>query len=400
MILIFVAILLAVTGTIYAIAQTQRSRAVEYSADVIVQLSGGDVSGFARAYDVREWRFPRDHGAHPEYQTEWWYFTGNLATPEGRRFGFQLALFRRAITPAMPERTSAWAANQVYFGDFAVSNIQDDQFYFTSRFSRGAAGLSGAVVDPLFRVWVEDWSVTALNDDASRLRITASGDYDGTQYSIDFVTTRQKPLGFHGDVGLHKKSNAPGNASYYYSQTRLNTEGTLTINGTAFPVTGSSWMDQEFSTSVLSQGAVGWDWFAIQLDNGRELMLYTIRMADGSYEPTSSGTLIEADGTTVHLDLAQFTITALDRWTSPRTGAVYPSGWRVEIAAPGGPIRLEVTPLMKNQELNSVTAYWEGASRITGTDSGRPVTGYGYVELTGYNTQARGVTALSRQGNP
>jgi predicted secreted hydrolase len=389
---------LIIGAVIAGISRLQSANAIEYSADVIVALNSTDINGYARAYDVREFTFPQDHGAHPEYQTEWWYFTGNLATAEDRRFGFQLALFRRALTPTMPERASEWASNQVYFGDFAVTNVAEDQFFSTNRFSRGAAGLSGATVEPRLRIWVEDWNVTALNDDASELRLQAQGQTPDGTYSIDFTLKRAKPIIFHGDRGLSRKNAEPGNASYYYSQTRMTTNGTITINGQSFPITGDSWMDQEFSTSVLGAGAVGWDWFALQLDNGRELMLYYIRMEDGSLEPLSKGTLIEADGKTTALKLSDFEIEVLDRWTSPRTAAVYPSGWRVRVQTPTGPLDLTITPLIKNQELNSVTAYWEGASRIVGTDSGQAVTGYGYVEMTGYNRAASGDRNLSRQG--
>jgi predicted secreted hydrolase len=377
--------IIAIGVLIFGISRLQNANAVEYSADVIVQLNSNNIEGFARANEVREFTFPQDYGAHPEYQTEWWYYTGNLATAEDRRFGFQLALFRRAITPTMPERSSDWASNQVYFGDFALTNVADDQFFATNRFSRGAADLSGAAVDPRFRVWVEDWSVTALNDDGSQLRLKAQGETSQGTYSIDLTTTRSKPIIFHGDRGLSRKSADEGNASYYFSQTRLTTEGTITINGQSFPVTGTSWMDQEFSTSVLGKDAVGWDWFSLQLDNQREVMLFYIRMADGSIEPLSKGTLVNADGTTTTLDLDDYKIEVLDHWTSPRTGAIYPSGWRIDINTPTGLLSLEVQPLIKNQELNSVTAYWEGASRVTGTDNGQPVTGYGYVEMTGYN---------------
>ncbi|MBX3080814.1 MAG: carotenoid 1,2-hydratase [Anaerolineae bacterium] len=389
-ILLLLIAVIAIGGLIFGISRLQSANAVEYSADVIVQLNSNNIEGFARANDVREFKFPQDFGAHPEYQTEWWYYTGNLATSEDRRFGFQLALFRRAITPTMPERSSEWASNQVYFGDFALTNVGDNQFFATNRFSRGAAGLSGASVDPRFHVWVEDWSVTALNDDASQLRIKAQGETAQGTYAIDLTTTRNKPLVFHGEKGLSRKNADVGNASYYFSQTRLITEGTITINGQNFAVKGSSWMDQEFSTSVLGKDAVGWDWFALQLDNQREIMLFYIRMADGSIEPLSKGTLVEADGSTTTLNLEDYKIEVLDHWLSPRTGANYPSGWRIQINASSGVIALEVQPLIKDQELNSVTAYWEGASRITGTDNGQPVTGYGYVEMTGYNHATSG----------
>ena len=389
-ILLLLVAVIAIGGLIFGISRLQSANAVEYSADVIVQLNSNNIEGFARANDIREFKFPQDYGAHPEYQTEWWYYTGNLATADDRRFGFQLALFRRAITPTMAERSSEWASNQVYFGDFAVTNVADNQFYASNRFSRGAAGLSGTSIDPTFHVWIEDWSVTALDTDATQLHIKAQGETAQGTYAINFTTTRSKPLVFHGDHGLSRKNAEAGNASYYFSQPRLTTEGTITINGQAYAVKGESWMDQEFSTSVLGKDAVGWDWFSLQLNNNREIMLFYIRMADGSVEPLSKGTLIEADGSSSTLNLDDFKIEVLDTWMSPRTEAHYPSGWRIHIDAASGAIDLEVQPLIKDQELNSVTAYWEGASRITGTDNGQPVTGYGYAELTGYNKATSG----------
>jgi predicted secreted hydrolase len=207
-----------------------------------------------------------------------------------------------------------------------------------------------------------------------------------------------KPIVLQGDRGLSQKNAEPGNASYYYSMTRLATEGTITIDGQQYTASGLSWLDREWSTSVLGENAVGWDWFALQLDNGRELMLYYIRLKDGTAEPLSSGTLIESDGTTTLLPLSSFEIDALAQWTSPRTGTTYPSGWHVIVNAPTGVIDLTIQPLIRDQELNSVTAYWEGTSQFTGTDNGQPVSGYGYVELTGYNAATSGDRGLSRQG--
>ncbi|MBX3066974.1 MAG: carotenoid 1,2-hydratase, partial [Anaerolineae bacterium] len=322
-----------------------------------------------------------------------------LATADGRRFGYQMTIFRRAITPTMSDRTSDWASNQVYFGDFAVTNVVEDSFYSSNRFSRGAAGLAGATVDPRLRVWLENWNITALNDQVTALQVQAANQTaEGIAYAIDLSVRNEMPIVLQGDRGLSQKNAEPGNASYYYSMPRLITEGTITINGQQFSVSGESWLDREWSTSVLGENAVGWDWFSLQLDNGRELMLYYIRLKDGTAEPYSSGTLIEADGTTIRLPLSAFKIDALDHWTSPRTGTEYPSGWHVEVDAPTGLIVLDIQPLIRNQELNSVTAYWEGASKFSGTDNGIPVNGYGYVELTGYNTTTGGDRGLSRQG--
>ncbi|MEP7285534.1 MAG: lipocalin-like domain-containing protein [Chloroflexota bacterium] len=378
--------LVIVGGAFFGITQSQSASQPAYSADVVSALSGGDTTGYARALKVRDFAFPQDYGAHPDFQTEWWYYTGNLATQDGRRFGFEFTIFRRAIAPTLPARQSLWATNQIYFADFAVSNIGDNQFYSGQQFSRGAVGLAGATLDPRLKVWIENWTMSAQNDDVSVMRLQAA---DGPM-TIDLTTKQLKPPALQGDHGLSAKSPEPGNASYYYSLTRLPTEGTITVNGTPYQVTGNSWLDREWSTSVLSKDAVGWDWFALQLDNQREIMLYVIRKNDGSIESVSRGTLIEADGSTQSIPLDKFKVDSTGKWTSQRTGTTYPSGWHVNIQADSGPIQLDITPLMQDQELNSVTAYWEGASKISGTDNGKPIQGYGYVELTGYNRSPSG----------
>jgi predicted secreted hydrolase len=370
---------------VFGLTQLQGKPQPAYSADVVAALGNDDISGYARALKVRDFSFPQDYGAHPEYQTEWWYYTGNLAAQDGRRFGFEFTIFRRAIAPTLPERQSDWATNQIYFADLAVSDIGGNQFFSKQQFSRGAAGLAGAAFDPNLKIWIQDWIMTAQDDAAKTLHLQAAQD----QIAIDLTTNQIKPPTLEGDHGLSAKSPEPGNASYYYSLTRLPTEGKITVNGTAYQVTGNSWMDHEFSTSSLSKDALGWDWFALQLDNNREIMLYRIRKQDGSVEITSHGTVINADGSSADLKLSDFKIESATQWTSPHTGAVYPSSWQVTIEAPSGPIQLDIKPLMQDQELNSATAYWEGASQITGTDNGQPVKGYGYVELTGYNRSSK-----------
>jgi predicted secreted hydrolase len=397
--LAIVLILVLVIGGIgFGVLRSSGSSDVTYSADVVSALSAGDINGYARAYSVRDFKFPQDYGAHPDYQTEWWYYTGNLIDTKGRLFGFELTIFRRAVAPSAPQRGSDWATNQIYFADFTVSDIAGNQFYARERYSRGAAGLAGAEVDPRVHIWIEDWSMLAQDTDAKTMRIKAADD----PIAIDLTTTQTKIPTLEGDRGLSAKSPEPGNASYYYSLTRLATQGTVTIAGSAYTVTGTTWMDHEFSTSVLSKDALGWDWFALKLDDQREIMLYQIRKADGSIEITSSGTLVNADGTSIHLSKDDYKIDVLDHWTSPKTGAVYPSRWHLTLKAGNETFALDVTPLMADQELNSSTAYWEGASRIAGTSSASstPITGYGYVELTGYNHPTPNHDQqLTRQGN-
>lgn len=347
------------------------------TASVVGLQASTDIAGYARANRVRELKFPDDHGPHPEFQTEWWYYTGNLQASDGRQFGYQLTFFRRAIAPTAKARESDWGTNQIYFAHFALTDVKNNQHTATERFSRGAAGLAGASGNP-FRVWIEDWNSTALNADGSHVQLF--GEDDGRALNLTLVS--QKPPVLHGNRGLSQKSAEPGNASYYVSFTRFDTTGTITMNSEQFTVTGTSWMDHEWSTAVLGENAVGWDWFSIQLSDNRELMLFQIRQKDGSIEPLSSGTLVEPDGTTRRLTREQFNIQAQDKWTSAKSRATYPARWT--IAVPSADIRLELKPLIADQEMNISIIYWEGAVEINGQSRGSPVNGKGFVEMTGY----------------
>ena len=346
------------------------------SLSVAENLRGDDDRGYSKALAPREFVFPRDHGPHPDFRTEWWYFTGNLGTPESQRFGFQLTFFRSALAPDMPARTSAWATRQVYLAHFTVTDVAAKRFMAFERWGRGALGLAGAQEDP-FHVWTGDWSATELTGGTFPLRLRAAqGDT-----AIDLVVQEGKPPVLQGDGGLSRKSAEPGNASYYYSLPRMPTSGSLRVNGRGFTVTGAAWMDREWSTSSLGKDQVGWDWFALQLDDGHEVMLYQLRKRDGTVDPASSGSLIDASASRP-LGANDFSITALGRWRSPRSGAVYPARWRLRV--PGEGLDLEVTPLLADQEQNLSFRYWEGAVAVRGTRQGRAVSGRGYAELTGY----------------
>lgn len=347
------------------------------SLSVAGALRTADDRGYAKAVEPREFSFPEDHGPHPEFRTEWWYYTGNLETAEGRRFGFQLTFFRSALAPEMAERASAWATRQVYLAHFTVTDVQGERFRSFERWSRGAAGLAGSEGEP-FRVWVKDWSAEAVGGEAPPMRISArEGDV-----GIDLVLRPGKPPVLQGERGLSRKSAERGNASYYYSLTRMPATGTVRIAGGSFPVSGLVWMDREWSTSSLGKDQVGWDWFALQLSDGREVMLYRLRRKDGSADPASSGTVVGPGGQSRRLTRGDFILEDLDRWPSPRSGAEYPSRWRLRI--PSEDLDVEVRPLLADQELDVSFLYWEGAVGISGTRSGAPVTGRGYVELTGY----------------
>ncbi|NWF68423.1 MAG: carotenoid 1,2-hydratase [Chloroflexi bacterium] len=349
----------------------------EVGATALLVDVNTDSSGFARALAPWEWQFPRDHGPHPAFQTEWWYYTGNVATADGRRFGYQFTVFRRAISPTAARSESEWRSDQIYMAHFTVSDISGQRFYHDERYSRGAAELAGASSDPVYRVWLEDWQVIALNADATQTQISA----DAGTFAVTMTLQQVKPPALQGDNGLSAKSATPGNASYYYSLSRLVTEGSMRIGGESFAVSGYTWMDHEFSTSALGSDALGWDWFGLIFDNNTELMVGQIRLVDGEREPYFGGLYVREDGSTVYLDAADFTITALDTWTSPHTAAVYPSGWEIVVTLPdSAPLRLTLTPLLRDQELhNGAIAYWEGAVQIGGD-----LSGYGYAELTGY----------------
>jgi predicted secreted hydrolase len=349
-----------------------------YSADVVGYLSAdATTDGFARVTGPREFVLPEDAGPHPAYQTEWWYYTGNLADDDGQRYGFQLTFFRRALAANAAERPSDWGTNQVYLAHFAVTDAAGGTFHSAERLARGAAGLAGARAAP-FRVWTEDWSATQTGPEPGKVRLVAA---DGAA-AIDLTLTPRKRPAAHGQAGFSRKGPEPGNASYYYSYSRMGATGTLTSTTGSRRVAGTAWMDHEWSTSALGAGQVGWDWFSLQLDDRRELMLFQIRQADGGIAEESSGSLVDAAGAVTPLDRDAFTIEATGRWRSPRTGGEYPSGWRVRVPAAG--LDLAVTPLLADQELSTGLRYWEGASRVEGRAGGKPVAGHGYVELTGY----------------
>lgn len=373
----FVAVLSIVGIGVIVLIFLNATQSPQISAAIVGLQANQSIAGYARADRVRAFTFPDDHGPHPEFQTEWWYYTGNLESDDGRRFGYQLTFFRRAITPTENARASDWATNQIYFAHFALTDARNNSHQATERYSRGAAGLAGATGNP-FRVWIENWKATSLNADGSRVQLFAED--EGRMLNLTLATV--KPIVLHGDRGLSQKSAEAGNASYYLSFTRMETQGTLIVNGESLNVRGESWMDHEWSTAVLGENAVGWDWFSIQLSDNRELMLFQIRQKDGSIEPMSSGTLVEPDGATRHLTRDQFNIKVLSTWTSSTTRATYPARWKVIIPSAG--IELELQPIVADQEMKVSIVYWEGAVDASGQSDSKPVSGRGFVEMTGY----------------
>lgn len=362
--LVFIAVIVTSCGD---------NRSAQETGNIAQSLSGYDISGFKRVQMPRDFKFPKDFGPHPEYQTEWWYYTGNLVDSSGRDFGYQLTFFRRALSSYEVDRESEWASNQIYFAHFALSDIENGEFYSSERWSRSALGLAGAETMP-FRVWIDDWSVQG---EGKSFKLKAT---DGS-ISINLLLKPAKPVVLQGDKGLSQKSQEPGNASYYFSLTRIDTSGRVIIDGQEFEVCGLSWLDREWSTSALGENQEGWDWFSIQLDDGREIMLYQLRLKDGGIDNYSSGSIVNKNGDLTPLKAADFEIEVLDTWKSSKTGIDYPSKWRISI--PGHDIELNVVPLLQDQELLHSFIYWEGAVKI----SGEGFSGKGYVELTGYDSK-------------
>ena len=330
--------------------------------------------GFARALEPRDFRFPQDHAAHPDFATEWWYLTGNLSDESGRRFGYQLTLFRVGLRPGEVMMDSNWRSNQVYMGHLAISDIAAGRHYSAERFARAAAGLAGAQAVP-FEVWLGPWSLRAGSD---LFPLSLEAQQDGIGLSLQ-LQPGDKPMVLQGERGLSRKSATPGNASYYYSFTRLPTHGELRIGEALFSVQGNSWLDREWSSSALDEDQVGWDWFALQLDGGRELMFYQLHTRQGGVHAFSRGVLVEQDGSVRDLLPGQVRLTPLRYWQSG-DGTRYPIDWLLQV--PEFKLDLEVQALLDDQLMDHSVHYWEGAVDVSGSHRGQ-----GYLELSGYATK-------------
>ena len=355
------------------------------SSDVAASLAvaeamSGDTTGYARAVEVRPFVFPEDHGPHAGFKTEWWYVTGNLRATDGtdRRFGLQFTVFRSQLAPSASPRLSDWAADDLYMAHVGLSDVSGGRFFSGETFSRGAAGLAGATAGDSLRVWLGPIELrregALVQNGAMPMRMLAQTD-EGAGYDLRAVPA--KPLVLQGDQGLSQKGPGEGNASYYYAQTRMTTSGMVSLpDGERVPVEGLTWLDREWSTSALGPDQVGWDWFALHLDDGRDLMLYQLRQTDGSKDPLSKGSLVSATGEKRHLGSDEYSLEPIGTWTSP-LGGTYPTRWRVQV--PGAGLDLEVSAAMQDQELPVSVRYWEGAVDVSGTASGT-----GYLEMTGY----------------
>jgi len=340
---------------------------------------------FKRALPGRTFSFPQDHFSHPEFKTEWWYFSGHLYDQEKKSYGYQLTFFRTGLKRETQTK-SKWSIQNLYFAHLGVTDESKKRFEYREKISRGSLGEAGASSyereERPFRVWVEDWFLegkgAAMRDHSLR-----GGNQD---FGIELLLTPEKKPVIHGQNGISQKAEGEGYASHYYSITRLKTEGKIFLKKKEIPVQGRSWMDHEFGSTQLRGYQIGWDWFGIQLENGVDLMIYQIRHRDGKTDPYSSGTIIFSDGSQQHLPLKEFQIEVLERWKSKKTGATYPSEWRIVV--PGHRIELMLTPTVKDQELitqeSTRVTYWEGSVKVEGKYQGQRVRGMGYVELTGY----------------
>jgi predicted secreted hydrolase len=337
-------------------------------------------STFERADKVIPFEFPKDHGPHPSFKTEWWYFTGNLFSEEGDEFGYQFTIFRTALTSQNEKRKSDWNSNQIYMGHFAVTDISNGEFYFDEKFSREGNQLAGSEINPI-NIWLEDWQIDQVGNEfyfnLPKLKLSANS----KDHSIDLTLKAVKPKVLQGDNGLSQKGKQVGNASYYYSYTRLETGGSITIEGNSVPVRGNSWMDREWSTSALDKDQAGWDWFALQLNDNTEIMYYQMRKRDGTPDRFSKGVIVDSFGQSKLINREDVVLNVTEYWTAP-TENTYPSGWTLEI--PSENISLSVLPRFKNQLMDVSVRYWEGAVKIEGMKNNNSISGKGYVELTGY----------------
>jgi predicted secreted hydrolase len=325
------------------------------------------------------YEFPRDYFSHPDFQTEWWYYTGNLKSAEGHKFGFELTFFRQAVSRD-PAKTSSWDVKDLYLAHLALSDLDGGKFYHGERTNRSGPGIAG-VSETGGRIWNGNWQIRSEGSDQKLQAIQE-------RFQLDLTLHSEKPPVIHGEHGVSQKGEGGGRASHYISLTRLATTGSIELDGRKFEVSGTSWMDHEFFTQQLAADQTGWDWLSLRLADNTELMLFHIRRKDGSIDPHSAGTYIDAQGSTTHLHESDFVLEPLaERWKSLATGADYPVRWK--IAVPNLGIELEVKTPLESQELTGKTKlapnYWEGAIVLSGKRNAQTMSGVGYLEMTGYD---------------
>ncbi|MEE2982912.1 MAG: lipocalin-like domain-containing protein [Pseudomonadota bacterium] len=341
--------------------------------DLLAEVVGSDA--FERADAVRAFHFPRDHGLHEAFRTEWWYFTGHLTDAEQQPYGFQFTLFRFELDDVESASESEWRTPRVFLGHFAISDICSGKFHQFERMSRAFPGIAGASIDPQ-AVWLDDWRVEF--DGHAHWSLHAQHDVVELELTLAALT----PVVARGEGGLSRKSAAHGNASYYYSIPRLHARGALRLPSGEHAVEGTAWLDREWSTSALDREQVGWDWFALQFEDSSTLMFYRLRRRDGTPDPYSAGSYISAAGEVRALSADDVRIEVESTWTSAATGTEYPGAWQIEVEALE--LSISVVPRVAAQEWQGRFRYWEGAASFTGTRGSTAVVGLAYVELTGY----------------
>lgn len=344
--------------------------------NIIEALSNNNTEGYSIADKIIDFRFPEDHGTHEGFRNEWWYFTGNLYDDEGKRFGYQLTFFRISLSPLTSDRASAWGTEQIYMAHFTISDIENEKFYSFEKFNRDAVGLAGFTKDP-YKINVEDWYMLGTGEGDFPWQLYASK--NGITLSVD--VTPLKDIVLEGDNGLSYKSVDKTSASYYYSITRLATNGYIEIDGKRYAVSGNSWLDREWSTSTLSDDQGGWDWFSLQMDDDKEIVYFQLRYKDGSVYPYNEGSIVNSDGTTTALGTGDIGLTVLDTWKSS-SGISYPVKWQAEVTPLGKTLIVEAA--FNEQELDLSTRYWEGAVNIYDSQNPNVIIGTGYLEMTGY----------------
>jgi predicted secreted hydrolase len=348
-------------------------------------FSAATMAQYRTAVPGYRYKFPQDHFNHPDFQTEWWYYTGNIKSAEGHRFGFELTFFRQGIGRDS-NTASTWEVRDLYLAHLALSDLDGGKFFHAERTNRAGPGIAG-VSEPDQRIWNGNWQLAWRGDE----QIVQAID---ERFALRFTLRSAKPPVIHGENGVSQKAEGAGRASHYISLTRLNTQGEIELGGKKFPVTGTAWMDHEFFTRQLEADQVGWDWMSIQLQDNSELMLFHIRRKDGSIDPYSAGTFMDAHGNTTHLRRDEFSLEPVGAtWASPATHAVYPVRWKISIPNLG--IVLESSSPLASQELpfsaGFVTAYWEGAVVLAGRRGGAQIGGVGYLEMTGYDRPIEGL---------
>ncbi|MBC7899132.1 MAG: carotenoid 1,2-hydratase [Saprospiraceae bacterium] len=349
--------------------------------EAVTEKLSGTADTLRDGTELNSVNLPRDLAAHSNAQTEWWYYTGHCETSSGRRFGFELVFFQRRTDldkfSVVPLRL---IGNPFYFAHFAVTDLKDKSFRYSHRkSSNGVFDYPASASEKHFYLQIGDWSARESNN-LHILRATADSDI-----TFEATLNPKKKVVLNGKEGVSFKDE--GEASRYFSYTRMEVEGDLTKNGATEHFTGSAWMDREFGTWTPTDNQKGWDWFSIQLDNNSELMCYQLRNGAGAISPYSSGSFVNENSEVLTLTNDEFQIEPSGFWKSPHSGATYPSGWSIKI--PTLEIDLQITPVLEDQELDTrgttMIVYWEGACTVQGKVSGKNVRGQAYVELVGYD---------------